>query len=103
MKLIFFLTFSLITLSSFALECFQYESKIIARGEVFLIHKNESCSAKVISVKNYKPSVICPVGLSDVVNSFLFLTPSQCKKIQRDSLIAGIVIQDPNGRLILEN
>jgi hypothetical protein len=90
-------------LSSFALECFQYESQIIASGEVFLTHENGSCSARVTFVKSYKPSIVCPVDLSDIVNSFIFLIPSQCEQIKRDSVIAGIIIQDPDERLILEN
>ena len=103
MKLISCLLLAFLTTQSFAYGCLQFETQIIAKGDIFSIFEDESCSVKVTEVRDYKPSIICPILLEEIFDSFVTLTPSQCDLVESDSHISGIIVGDLEGNLILEN
>ena len=103
MKLILCLFLTFLTAQSLAYECVQFETQIIAKGDILSYFEDESCSVKVTEVRDYKPSIVCPVLLEEIFGSFVTLTPSQCDLVEFDSHMSGIVVGDFEGNLILEN
>ena len=103
MKVLSCLFLAFLTANSFSYECGQFETQIIAKGDIFSILEDESCSVKVTEVRDYKPSIICPILLEDILDSFITLTPAQCDSVESDGHISGVVVGDFEGNLILEN
>ena len=87
----------------YAFECTKNETQIIGKGKVVSL-TNGKCLAKLESVRDYKPSILCPILLDEIKDSLISLNDIQCEDVQNDGVISGVLVTEENsGILTLEN
>ena len=87
----------------YAFECTKNETQIIGNGKVVSL-SSEKCLAKIESVRDYKPSILCPVLLDEIEQNLISLNSVQCEDVKNNGVISGIVVDEKNSDyLTLDN